>query len=55
MYWNDVDDPRGFHIFDTDTFKLEFIQNPYTMFEKVYYDDTDVKLFDASYLKDKIV
>ena len=21
MYWNDVDDPRGFHIFDTDTFK----------------------------------
>ena len=55
MYWNDVDDPRGFHIFDTDTFKLEFIQNPYTMFEKVYYDDTDAKLFDASSLKDKIV
>ena len=55
MYWNDADDPRGFHIFDTETFKLEFIQNPYNMFEKVYYDDTDVDLFDASYLKDKIV
>ena len=55
MYWNDADDPRGFHIFDTETFKLEFIQNPYNMFEKVYYDDTDAKLFDARYLKDKIV
>ena len=55
MYWNDADDPRGFHIFDTETFKLEFIQNPYNMFEKVYYDDTDHKLFDARYLKDKIV
>ena len=55
MYWNDVDDPRGFHIFDTETFKLEFIQNPHTMFEKIYYDDTDVKSFDAENLKDKIL
>ena len=55
MYWNDVNDKRGFHIFDTETFKLEFIQNPHTMFEKIYYDDTDVKSFDAENLKDKIV
>ena len=40
MFWNDYEDPRGFHIFDTDTLQLEFIENPYTIFEKVYYDDT---------------
>ena len=32
--------PRGFHIlFDTETRELEFIQNPYEMFHKIYYDD----------------
>ena len=55
MYWNDAGDKRGFHIFDTETFKLEFIENPYNIFEKVYYEDTNAKLYDARYLKDKIV
>ena len=55
IFWNDAGDKRGFHIFDTDTYKLEFIQNPYTMFEKVYYEDTNYKLYDARHLKDKIV
>jgi hypothetical protein len=49
MFWNDYADPRGFHIFDTDTLELEFIENPFTIFEKLYYDDTkdlpDVKEF----------
>jgi hypothetical protein len=40
MFWNDYDDPRGFHIFDTETLELEFVENPYTIFEKVYYDET---------------
>lgn len=35
--WNDYDDPRGFHLFDTDTKELEFIQNPYHMFSRIYY------------------
>lgn len=55
LYWNDVDDKRGFHIFDTETYELEFIQNPYNMYEKVYYEDTNSKLFNASDLKEKIV
>ena len=55
MYWNDAGDVRGFHIFDTENYELEFIQNPYVIFEKVYYDDTNVQLFDARHLKDKIV
>lgn len=37
--WSDFDDPRGFHIFDTDSRTIEFIQNPYTMFNKIFYDD----------------
>lgn len=37
--WGDWNDERGFHIFDTETRELEFIPNPYTMFEKVYYAD----------------
>ena len=37
--WSDFDDPRGFHVFDTETRELTFIRNPYRMFEKVWYDD----------------
>ncbi len=40
LTWNDFDDPRGFHIFDTETLELEFVSNPYTMFERFVYDDT---------------
>lgn len=42
--WSDYDDPKGFHIFDTETRELEFIRNPYTMFGKVWYDDSDKSL-----------
>lgn len=37
--WSDFDDPRGFHIFDTATRELEFVQNPFTIFKKIWYDD----------------
>lgn len=39
MYWNDYKDPRGFHLFDTETLKLKFIKNPYEMFVKIFYND----------------
>ena len=55
MFWNDVDDTRGFHIFDTDTYELEYFKNSYNMFERVYYEDNDYKKFDTSYLEEKIV
>ncbi len=38
--WIDYGDYRGFHIFDTETRELEFIQNPHNAFEKIYYDDS---------------
>ena len=55
MYWNDVDDPRGFHIFDTETLEHITIDNPYKLFHIIYYEDTNYKLFNTSELKDKIV
>lgn len=40
MTWSDYNDPRGFHIFDTETRELEFVKNPYTMFQKWFYNDS---------------
>ena len=39
MTWADYNDKRGFHIFDTETRDLEFIENPFNMFHKIIYDD----------------
>ena len=55
MFWNDVNDPRGFTIFDTETLEHTTINNPYKLFYNVYYDDTNYKLFNTSEYKDKIV
>lgn len=41
MTWSDYNDPKGFHIFDTETRELEFIQNPHNMFQKWFYNDSD--------------
>jgi DNA repair exonuclease SbcCD nuclease subunit len=41
IYWSDCDDPKGFHIFDTETRELERIVNPFKLFKKIYYDDSD--------------
>jgi DNA repair exonuclease SbcCD nuclease subunit len=39
MTWADYNDKRGFHIFDTETRELDFIENPHRMFHKIVYDD----------------
>lgn len=39
--WSDYDDPKGFHILDTETRELTFIENPYKMFRKLWYNDKD--------------
>jgi DNA repair exonuclease SbcCD nuclease subunit len=46
MSWSDYNDPRGFHVFDTDTRDLQFIKNPNEMFQKWFYDDTTWPSFD---------
>lgn len=39
--WSDFNDNRGFNIYDTETNELEFMQNPYRMFHKIFYNDVD--------------
>lgn len=39
LYWNDYSQKRGFHILNSETLNLKFYQNPYNIFNKVWYDD----------------
>jgi len=55
MFWNDVDDQRGFHLFDTETLEHTPVNNPYRIFYNVYYNDTPHQLFDASEYENKII
>jgi DNA repair exonuclease SbcCD nuclease subunit len=55
MYWTDVNDTRGFHIFDTETLEHTPINNPYKLFYNIYYEDTPHQMFDATEYQNKIV
>jgi UDP-2,3-diacylglucosamine pyrophosphatase LpxH len=55
MFWNDVNDTRGFHIFDTETISHTPVNNPHRLFYNIYYEDTDYQTFDAREYENKIV
>jgi DNA repair exonuclease SbcCD nuclease subunit len=55
MFWNDVNDSRGFHIFDTESLEHTPVNNPYRLFYKIFYDDTDHQTFNATEYENKIV
>ena len=55
MYWNDVNDKRGFHIFDTETLTHTPINNPYKLFYNIYYEDTPHQTFDSTEYTNKLV
>ena len=55
MFWNDVNDTRGFTIFDTDTLTHTHVNNPYKLFYNIYYEDTNHKLFNTTEYENKIV
>lgn len=61
LTWSDYQDPKGFHVFDTETRELEFVRNPYRMFHKVFYNDVekdgkellekDFSIYEGTYVK----
>ena len=55
MFWNDINDTRGFHIFDTETLEHIPVNNPYRLFYHIYYEDTQYQTFDVSEYENKIV
>jgi DNA repair exonuclease SbcCD nuclease subunit len=55
MYWNDVNDTRGFHIFDTETLEHTPVNNPYRMYYIIHYEDTNYQTFDTREYENKIV
>jgi DNA repair exonuclease SbcCD nuclease subunit len=55
IYWNDLNDTRGFHIFDTETLEHTPINNPHKMYYSIYYEDTNYQTFDTREYENKIV
>ena len=55
IYWNDFEEIRGFHLFDTETLEHTPINNPYRMFYKIFYNDTPYQTFDVREYEGKIV
>ena len=58
MTWSDYKDPKGFHIFDTETRELERISNPNRIHKKIYYNDSkedyskkDISEFKNTFIK----
>lgn len=39
--WQEYEEIKGFHIFDTKTFELEFIENPFNLFKEYIYPNID--------------
>lgn len=55
MFWSDLNDSRGFVVFDTKTLEHEYILNPYQMFKIIYYDEdnlqTDLSEYESCIVK----
>jgi predicted phosphodiesterase len=55
IYFNDVDEDRGFIVFDTETLEHEYINNAYKLHYQIYYEDNDPKQLNEEQYEDKIV
>jgi len=55
IIWSDCGYKKGFAILDTETLRIEYINNPITIFEKIKFDEikTSEKEFDLESLKSK--
>lgn len=50
MTWSDYDGKRGFSVLDTETRDLTWVENPYRVFYKIDYDDTDMTVEDIAHI-----
>jgi DNA repair exonuclease SbcCD nuclease subunit len=50
MTWSDYAGRRGFHIFDTETRDIHFVENTNRVFHKIEYDDSDMNIDDIANL-----
>lgn len=56
FFWNDCQDKKYFHVLDTKTREISAVENPITIYEKIYYDHTRMNKFtDLRYLDNKFV
>lgn len=46
LIFTDADDVKGFHIWDSEEDSLRFVENPYKMYWKLYYNDTSAESVD---------
>jgi DNA repair exonuclease SbcCD nuclease subunit len=55
MNWSDYGCKKGFHVLDTETRELTFIENCNKIFHKIEYDDTDLTIADIAQLDTSIL
>ena len=55
--WGDCDDPKYFHVIDTETRQLTAVTNPLTLFKKILYNEDQIKYntYNFSDLESKFV
>lgn len=42
FFWSDAHDPKYFHVIDTETREVEKVQNTFTLYEKIVYNDEKI-------------
>jgi uncharacterized protein YqfB (UPF0267 family)/predicted phosphodiesterase len=47
--FNDLNERKGFHVFDTDTRELEYIRNPNKLFYQLGYDDKNYDMMETNF------
>lgn len=53
--WQDYGDAKGYHVFDTETRKVTFYENPHVIFKRIEWDDTKESTYNFDELTGKFV
>ena len=55
LTWNDAGDPKHFHVFNTNTREITPVRNPYTLFERITYDEENPIQLRESLIANKYI